>query len=127
MLNLESVAESIALHRAILQAKFAELEPFDSAIPYSKPLADIAKRNLDSIIEVLSEQGEELEAKLWSESRNLDSDWNGFSLIKTRIQLTSSWPSYSEAEKIKLIEVLCSPFVPSQQQLNELLLVSSEA
>ncbi|NKC21688.1 hypothetical protein CWC29_023200 [Pseudoalteromonas sp. S4498] len=126
MLNLESLGEAIALHRAIVQAKFSELEPFDSAIPFSEPLSNLAKRNIDSIILQLAEQGEDFDAKLWSETRNLKTDWDGYEYIKQRIGAASVWSSYSDGDKVRFIEILCSPFSPSQEQLNELLSIKNE-
>jgi len=55
-LKLKNSGETIAPHRAIVQAKFSELEPFDSA-PLSEPLSNISKSNLDSIILQFTDKG----------------------------------------------------------------------
>ena len=126
MLTIETLVEAMALHRAITQAKFAELDPIDSAIPFSEPLSNIARRNLDSIIAYHHEHNENMEAGLWTKSRQLKSEWKGFQYIKQRIEATSSWANYNEDEKIKLIEILCSPFVPSESQIKEFLRIGNE-
>lgn len=47
----------MALPRAIFQAQFSEIEPFDSVIPLSEPVSNTAKRNLDSINFQFADQG----------------------------------------------------------------------
>ncbi|KJY95780.1 hypothetical protein [Pseudoalteromonas ruthenica] len=123
---LTSLAESISLHRAIVQAKFGELEPFDSSIPFSEPLSNVAKRNIAAIVSHLIEEGEHVEAKLWEETQKLRTDWDGYEFIVSRIQSTENWLNYSDEEKAEFVEILCSPFSPSTEQMAKLLRIGNE-
>ena len=115
----------MALHRAIVEAKFSE-EPQDGPIPYSGILANLSNQIFDNIIKTLNEQNEPEQAEHWESIRSLDSEWCGFQNIKKRIKETETWTELSEKDKVELIKIICAPFQPNKEQVSELLVCNNE-
>ncbi|MEP0175662.1 MAG: hypothetical protein ABJD02_18000 [Paraglaciecola sp.] len=123
-MEISKDSDLMALHRAIVEAKFKD-SPNDEAIPFSGILSRLSHEIFDSIVESLTNQGEIDEAEEWNNIRKLSVDWSGYSLIKQRIEETGVWLDLSHGDKIELIKVLCSPYKPSVEQLDELLLTGN--
>ena len=119
-MNITKASELMALHRAIVEAKFKESH-FDSAIPYSGIVADLSSRILADIVHALQENGEHDEAIGWSSLIKLNEDWHGYECIKNWIRETRSWIDMDEEDKSQFIKVLCSPYQASKHQLNNLI------
>ncbi|MFC4701525.1 hypothetical protein ACFO4O_15295 [Glaciecola siphonariae] len=122
---IKNESELMALHRAIVEAKFKESH-LDPAIPYSGILSDLSERIVTSIIQKLSDNGEDEEAQSWSSIVKLDKNWDGYVYIQSWIKKTDSWTSMSADDKSKYIKVLCSPYQPSKQQESDLIKMGNE-
>lgn len=119
-MNITKESELMALHRAIIEAKFKESHE-DSTIPFSGILSGLSERIVTNIIQTLSENGELDEAKSWASIVKLNEDWHGYECIKNWIQETESWVDMSVENKSQFIKVLCSPYQPSKHQENDLI------
>ncbi|ARD22197.1 hypothetical protein [Shewanella japonica] len=124
-MEINKDSDLMALHRAIVEAKFSE-EPKDGPIPYSEILANLSNQIFDNIIKTLKEQNEPEQAEHWASIRGLDSEWVGFENIKKRIKETEVWIDLSEKEKVDLIKIICAPFQPNKEQVSELLVCNNE-
>jgi hypothetical protein len=124
-MEINKDSDLMALHRAIVEAKFSE-EPQDRCIPYSEILANLSSQIFDNIIETLNDQNEPEQAEHWASARELDSEWVGYDNVKKRISETEVWVEISEKEQIELIKVICAPFHPNKDQISELLACHNE-
>ena len=102
--------ELLALHRALLEAKFVR-EPEDRDIAGSPFVAAIANRVVAQLSR--SEPG-------WAEWRRAEKHPARVDVVKRRIREASKWASWSRQERATYVNILLSPLEASEALLDEL-------
>jgi hypothetical protein len=109
--------ELLALHRALLEAKFAR-EPEDRDIAGSLLVAALANRVVTELAR--SEPG-------WAEWRRAEKHPARVDVVKRRIREASMWASWSRQERATYVNTLLSPLEASEALLDELVSIEGAA
>jgi len=117
MLQLSSYPELIALHKALLEAKFNST-PNDSLLAGSPYLAQIAQQVIEAIIDLETAMGDsDAEAK-WKEWRQINSLRREWQVAIDRVkEAKDMWIQWSNEEKTSYARVVLSPFIIEEHLL----------
>lgn len=122
-LELADKYEVLALHRIFFEAKYnSGPEDLDvQASPFSRSI-------YERVFDLLIETSDEDEAQTWRSWRSLDRHSHRIPNLKERIESIhpSNWPD-SDDGKRDFIVALCSPLLPNDTQIADLIAVGDRA
>lgn len=107
-----------ALHRALMEAKFAE-NPVDTAVCGSPFVAAVANRVVDTLIEMERHSGGDERARHWEEWRQVTPSRREWKVALSRVEPGGPWSSWSVEEKRRFAELLLSPLRATDQLLDQ--------
>lgn len=111
--------ELLALHRALMEARFT-LEANDPAVPDSPLVAAVANRVVDALIDLGKQSKGYGTAEEWIAWRRVDPTRREWRVVVNRLARNRSWQKQSREEKAAQAAMLMSPFVLTQEQLDQL-------
>ena len=113
--------ELMALHRVIMEAKFAE-DPNDPCIQGSPLVSAIADRVVESLIEMdINKYGEDSHLR-WQEWRKVDLERREYKIIKTKLQSKDSLKNLDSDGYSEYVKCLFSPLQISDELIDQLLI-----
>jgi len=117
MLQITEYYELVALHKALWSARFAR-EPLLEYLPGSPFLADIANRVVDVLAKMEIERGRPERANDWRmEVSTTGEIWQ--IMLRNASEHPDFWKKQSTEEKKKIARIYLSPFVITDEILDE--------
>lgn len=118
--SIDSYDELMALHRALMEAKFSE-SPNDPAIQGSSLLSSMADRVVEALITMeVSKEGELSRAK-WQQWRLLTPARREYKIVQAKLRSESAWKNWSSSAQVKYVKDLISPLQASEEIIETLL------
>ncbi|MBK6896926.1 MAG: hypothetical protein IPH06_10085 [Alphaproteobacteria bacterium] len=120
MLTIKDINKLLALHRFIAETKFiASMDnPVGDGGGY---IADIARENLQAIIEFYESNNKQDDANSWKEWMILTKKSVAYKRILERIKLQDRWHSFDEERRKKILLEWAAPYEVSDSLLAEML------
>jgi len=113
-LLLDDYYELLALHRALLEAKFCD-EPNDFDVSASPIIARIYKKLIPVLIEAESKKKGEGARQSWDRWLRLDPSRREWGVALKRAKSERKWASWSPREKRSYVADLLTPFVLEEE------------
>ena len=120
MFQVTDYYELLALHRALMEAKFAE-DPNDQDIQGSPLIANLANRVVETLIEVEKRRGMSQTDERWMNWRIATKNRREWRVTEEYIRRTSAWQRWTEKEKRTYVKDILSPLIIKDELLSELL------
>lgn len=123
MFEVGNYHEMLALHRAILAAKFSE-SLNDPALPGSRFLANVANRLIEAICAEEIARGRPDQAQSWQEWRQLSPErleWETLKAFVESAAKSANWSVWTIEEKQEYVGILASPFMLDPLHLDALI------
>lgn len=117
VLQLSSYPELIALHKALLEAKFNSM-PNDLLIAGSPYVAQIANQVIETVIQLETAKGDANAEGKWKEWRRINPSRREWQVAIDRVKETKdTWMRWSNEEKASYVRVVLSPFTIEEHLL----------
>ncbi len=118
--SIDNYDELMALHRALMEAKFSE-SPNDLAIQGSSLLSKIANNVVESLTAMdMEKEGESSIAK-WQKWREIIPERREYKIVQAKLKSESSWIEWNRSKQIEYVQSLFSPFQASEEIICDLL------
>jgi hypothetical protein len=118
--SIDSYDELLALHRALMEAKFSE-SPNDPAIQGSSLLSSISNCTVEALIAAeISKEGERARVK-WQKWRHFTLERREYKIVQAKLRSETAWKSWSSPEQVKYVQDLISPLQASEEIIDTLL------
>jgi hypothetical protein len=111
----------LALHRAIIEAKFAE-NPTQAELLGSPILAGVANRLVDVLVQREAELGVQQARDNWQKWREINAtrrEWGV--VVKYIVNHAAVWHGWTDIERKETIQIMLSPYVVSEEKLENLI------
>jgi hypothetical protein len=111
-----SYFELLALHRAIVEAKFGHDQANDVDILGSPLLSNLANRVVETLVAMETKTGKDSSAARWKKWRLLDPSRREWGIIAQRLKNCDQWKDWTADERSKYLDCVISPFQLSDDQ-----------
>jgi hypothetical protein len=117
---IDNYDELMALHRALMEAKFSE-SPNDLAVQGSSLLSRIANNVVESLTAMDIEKDGESSTAKWQKWREVIPERREYKIVQAKLKSESSWIEWDQSEQIEYVQSLFSPLQASEEIISALL------
>jgi hypothetical protein len=118
--SIDNYDELMALHRALMEAKFSE-SPNDLAVQGSSLLSKIANNVVESLTAMDIEKDGESSTAKWQKWREVIPERREYKIVQAKLKSESSWIEWDQSEQIEYVQSLFSPLQASEEIISALL------
>lgn len=117
---IDNYDELMALHRALMEAKFSE-SPNDLAIQGSSLLSKIANNVVESLTAMDIEKDGESSIAKWQKWREVIPERREYKIVQAKLKSESSWIEWDHSKQMEYVQSLFSPLQASEEIICNLL------
>ncbi len=118
--SIDNYDELMALHRALMEAKFSE-SPNDLAIQGSSLLSKIANNVVESLTAMDIERDGESSIAKWQKWREVIPERREYQIVQAKLKSESSWIEWDNSKQVEYVQSLFSPLQASEEIISALL------